>query len=412
MISRTIKNSIIRAMSLKPVVLISGARQVGKTVICQEIKQEFNFNYVSLDNVREREVALRDPELFLELHKAPLIIGEVQFAPKLFDVIEGIVNKRKFDGFDNKGMYILTSSQSFKLVKGVTQSMAGRVALIDMLPLSLKEIQNVKEDKFKIDPLVNNEILKSSKLNNDDIFNFIVKGFYPELYDENSSINSDEFYSYYVRTYIERDVSEIIQLKDKLKFQRFMEILASLTGEEFVANSIAKDLGVSLQTINSWISVLEATNIVYFLQPYFEYSVLKRAVKRNKLYFYDTGLAAYLARLNNVDVLRNSYFCGRFVETFIINEIIKSFKNNNKNVRFYYYRDFDQNEIDLLYIEDGIMHFIECKSGISYSKADIRAFKKIKKETKMAVGLSALICFTDSIYTLDEGVYCLPIRSI
>ena len=284
MISRTIKNSIIRAMSLKPVVLISGARQVGKTVICQEIKQEFNFNYVSLDNIREREVALIDPELFLELHKAPLIIDEVQFAPKLFDVIEGIVNKRKFDGFDNKGMYILTGSQSFKLMKGVTQSMAGRVALIDMLPLSLKETQNVKEDKFKIDPLVNNEILKSNKLNNDDIYNFIVKGFYPELYDEKSSINSDEFYSYYVRTYIERDVSEIIQLKDKLKFQRFMEILASLTGEEFVANSIAKDLGVSLQTINSWISVLEATNIIYFLQPYFEYSVLKRAIKRSKLY--------------------------------------------------------------------------------------------------------------------------------
>ena len=309
-------------------------------------------------------------------------------------------------------MYILTGSQSFKLMKGVTQSMVGRVALIDMLPLSLKEIRNVKEDKFKIDPLVNNEILKSNKLNNDDIYNFIVKGFYPERYDENSSINSDEFYSYYVRTYIERDVSEIIQLKDKLKFQRFMEILASLTGEEFVANSIAKDLGVSLQTINSWISVLEATNIIYFLQPYFEYSVLKRAVKRNKLYFYDTGLAAYLARLNNVDVLRNSYFCGRFVETFIINEIIKSFKNNNKNISFYYYRDFDQNEIDLLYIEDGIMHFIECKSGISYSKADAKAFKKVKRETKMAIGLSALICFTDSIYTLDEGVYCLPVRSI
>ena len=260
--------------------------------------------------------------------------------------------------------------------------------------------------------MVNNEILKGNKFSKDDIYNFIVKGFYPEFYDENSSLNSDEFYSRYISTYIERDVSQIIQLKDKLKFLKLMKILASLTGEEFVANRIAKNLGVSLETINSWVSVLETTNIIYFLRPYFEYSSLKRAVKRNKLYFYDTGLAAYLAQLINADVLSHSYFRDRFVETFIINEIITSFNNNNKSASFYYYMDFDQNEIDLLYIEDGIMHFIECKSGISYSKADVKAFKKVKRETKMAIGLSALICFTDSIYTLDEGVYCLPVRSI
>ncbi len=182
--------------------------------------------------------------------------------------------------------------------------------------------------------MVNNEILKGNKFSKDDIYNFIVKGFYPELYDENSSLTNDEFYSRYISTYIERDVSQIIQLKDKLKFLKLMKILASLTGEEFVANGIAKNLGVSLETINSWVSVLETTNIIYFLRPYFEYSPLKRAVKRNKLYFYDTDIAAYLARLINADVLSHSYFRDRFVETFVINEIIKSFNNNNKSASF------------------------------------------------------------------------------
>lgn len=411
MIPRTIKNAVLKAIKNKPVVLITGARQVGKSTLCADIKNEYSYEYVSLDNLRERETAIRDPELFLSLHKTPLIIDEVQYAPKLLDVIESNVNKIKFDGGDNKGMYILTGSQIYSLMENVSESLAGRVSIIEMPPLSLREIKRLEELPFVINPVINQKRYESNKISIEELYNQIVKGFYPELYD-NPELSPETFYSDYVKTYIERDVSQIINLNDKLKFQRFMEVLASLTGEEFVANNLAKSIGVSLPTIESWLSVLVAGNIVYLLEPYNENSTLKRVVKRPKIYFSDTGLACYLARLNNAEVLRNSIFSGRFVETFIVNEIIKSYENNNKKANFYYYRDADQKEIDLIVLEGGILHFIECKSGISYSKRDIPAFYTLKKNTKYKVGDCGIICSTDTVYSIDENIYAIPVGSI
>lgn len=411
MLKRTIEESIIKAIKNKPVVLITGARQVGKSILCSKIAKEHQYNYVTLDNLRERETALRDPELFLSLHKAPLIIDEVQYAPRLFDVIESIINKVKFDGGDNKGMFILTGSEAYNLMEGVSQSMAGRVAIVEMSPFSLRETKSLRELPFIIDPLENKKRNEENKVTVDELYPMIVNGFFPELYD-NLELDADTFYSDYVKTYIERDVSELINLNDKLKFQQFMEVLASLTGEEFVANNLSKAIGISVDTVKSWISVLAAGSIIYFIEPYNENSTLKRVVKRPKLYFCDTGLAAYLARLNNADVLRNSIFAGRFVETYIVNEIIKSYKNNNKKTNFYYYRDVDQREIDLVILDSGVLHFVECKGGISYSKSDIKAFDILKKNTKYQVGASAIVCATNDIYSVDKDVYCLPLGSI
>lgn len=411
MISRTIKNSVLKAMKTKPVVLITGARQVGKSTLCGEIKKEFGYEYVSLDNLRERETAIKDPELFLSLHKSPLIIDEVQYAPKLLDVIESIVNKVKFEGGDNKGMYILTGSQIYSLMENVSESLAGRVSIVEMSPLSLREIKGLEELPFVIDPYENQKRSDENRIEINDLYERIVKGFYPELYD-NKNLETENFYSDYVRTYIERDVSQIINLNDKLKFQKFMEVLASLTGEEFVGNNLAKSLGVSLPTIESWLSVLVAGNIVYLLEPYNENSTFKRVVKRPKLYFLDTGLASYLARLNNSEVLKNSIFSGRFVETFIVNEILKSYKNNNKKASFYYYRDADQKEIDLIIVDGGTLHFVECKSGVSYSKKDVAAFYTLKKNTKYNVGASGIVCSTNVIYSIDEDVYAIPFGAI
>ena len=411
MFKRTIQESVNNALKTKPVVLITGARQVGKSTLCSCFVKDYGFNYVSLDNLRERENAINDPELFLTIHKAPLIIDEVQYAPKLFDVIESIVNKVKFEGNDNNGMYILTGSQAYNLIDGVSQSMAGRVAIIEMSPFSLSEIRAAKEDAFTIDPIKCALKSQNKKIGILELFNMIVRGFYPELYD-NPELDSDIFYSDYVRTYIERDVSQIINLNDKLKFQRFMEIIASLTGEELIANNIAKVLGVSINTINSWLSILIAGNIVYLLEPYNENSALKRAIKRPKLYFCDTGLAAYLARLNNAQALMNSIFSGRFIETYVINEIIKSHRNNNKKTNFYYYRDIDQKEIDLIMVDGGKLHFIECKSGIAVSKKEISAFSTLAKATNYEVGNCAVICGTDTVYSIDKNVYALPFGAI
>ena len=374
------------------------------------MKKEFCFNYVSLDDRFERAQAINDPELFLKLHPCPLIIDEVQYAPQLFDSIESVVNKKKLETGSNNGMFILTGSQAYELMNGVTESMAGRVSIIKMSTLSASEIFGQEESKFEINPTKNNKRISNYKINLDELYKLIVRGMYPELYDK-PELSSDSFYANYVATYIERDVSQLINVKDKMKFQNFLEILASLTGQELVYDTIAKAIGVKVDTVQSWISVLAAGEIIYLLQPYNELSIVKRIVKRPKLYFYDTGLACYLARLNNEEVLKKSIFAGRFVETYIVNEIKKSYRNNGIRDNFYYYRDNNQNEIDLIILDNGELHFVECKSGVSYSKKDVKAFKQLEN-SEYIKGSSCIVCNTETIYSIDEDVYVLPISAI
>ena len=411
MIKRTIYPQIVKAIQNRPVVLITGARQVGKSTLCKKIIQDYNFNYVSLDDIRERQMALNDPEMFLQIHKWPLIIDEVQYAPKLFEVIESLVNKEKIETGKNYGMFVLTGSQTYNLMEGVSESMAGRASIIKMSPLSKSEINQVVEKPFTINLEENFKRTSVYQINVDELYESIVKGFYPELYD-NENLDSNHYYSDYIDTYINKDVSQIINLKDKLKFQNFMEVLASLTGEELVYDSIAKTIGMSVMTIQSWVSVLVAADIIYLLRPYNENSVLKRVVKRPKIYFKDTGLACYLSRLNNKDVLKTSRFNGRFVETYIINEIMKSYLNNGKTPNFFYYRDSDQKEIDLIILDEGKLNLIECKSGVSFKLSDVNSFETLKKKTNYQVDKCCIICNTPKLYSLKKDVLVLPLSAI
>ena len=409
MIERHIYKEILNSIKSKPVTLITGARQVGKSTLAFEF-EKMGFGYVSLDSSREREMANKDPELFLELHPWPLIIDEVQRAPILFNAIEEIVNNEKRKRNDNYGMYILTGSQMYKLMNGVTESLAGRVSIIHMMPLSRNEI--IKRDEPIFDFDIKNILKRANQnpLNVLELYDNIVKGFYPELYS-NDMLKVQKFYSDYVETYIERDVSEVLNVKDKLLFRRFMELIASLTGEELVYDNLAKMVGVDKKTIMSWLSVLIAGDIVYLLEPYNEVSISKRIIKRPKLYFSDTGLACYLARLTSGEILRNSNFSVRFVETYIINELKKSYINNGIEPSFYYYRDNNMNEIDLVIIQDGKLHRIECKSGINFNNSSVKGFKQLDK-TNYKIGAKVIICNTDSIYPLDDEVYVLPLAGI
>ena len=409
MIERHIYKEILNSIKSKPVTLITGARQVGKSTLAFEF-EKMGFGYVSLDSSREREMANKDPELFLELHPWPLIIDEVQRAPILFNTIEEIVNNEKRKRNDNYGMYILTSSQMYKLMNGVTESLAGRVSIIHMMPLSRNEI--IKRDEPIFDFDIKNILKRANQnpLNVLELYDNIVKGFYPELYS-NDMLKVQKFYSDYVETYIERDVSEVLNVKDKLLFRRFMELIASLTGEELVYDNLAKMVGVDKKTIMSWLSVLIAGDIVYLLEPYNEVSISKRIIKRPKLYFSDTGLACYLARLTSGEILRNSNFSVRFVETYIINELKKSYINNGIEPSFYYYRDNNMNEIDLVIIKDGKLHRVECKSGINYNNSAVKGFKQLDN-TNYQIGTKAIICNTDIVYPLDDNVYVLPISGI
>ncbi len=410
MIDRTIKNQILESIKSKPVTLVTGARQVGKSTLCYEIKKELGFNYVSLDDPRERKQAIEDPEMFLQTHEHPLIIDEIQYAPCLFDVMEFIVNKEKLKKGSNNGMFIITGSQAYESMRGISESMAGRVSIIRMSPLSTREIFGCEESEFDFDPIVLNKRSKDFSLNANDLFALIAKGMYPEIHAK-AKASHKIFYSNYVSTYLERDVSRLINVKDKMKFQNFMEILASLTGEELVYDTIAKAVGVKIDTIKSWISVLLAGDIIYLLQPYNELSIVKRIVKRPKIYFSDTGLACYLAGINDAAILKNSIFKGRFVETYIVNELRKNYLNNGTIPNFYYYRDNNQNEIDLVVLTNGELHFIECKSGVEFTQNDIKGFNQLSK-TNYEIGYSFIICNTPSIYKIKDKVYAVPITSI
>lgn len=409
MIKRTIFKEIEKSVKSRPITLITGARQVGKSTIAS-LFIEKGFSYISLDNSRNRELAQRDPYLFLELNKWPLIIDEVQKAPELFDAIEAKVNEEKLKNINNYGMYILTGSQMFRLMKNVSESMAGRVSLIHMLPLSRSEILNRDEILFNFDINKIEERARENPFNINDVFKDIVNGYFPEIYS-NQSLKPERFFSDYVETYIERDINEIINIKDKFLFRKFMELLASLTGEELIYDNLSKIIGVDLKTIKSWISVLLAQDIIYLLEPYNEFSITKRIVKRPKIYFNDTGLACFLAKVNDPNVLSSSFLSGRFMETFIINELRKSYINNGKNPNFYYYRDNNMNEIDLIIINAGKIHLIECKSGMSYNLKAIKSFKQLDN-TNYQKSTSGIICNTDSVYPLGKDVYVIPISGI
>lgn len=411
MINRTIYKEIIDTIKNKAVTVITGARQVGKTTLCSLIETELGFNYVSLADPIIRNSAKSDPSEFLSLNPFPLIIDEIQKAPELFEYLEGIVDKEIKKG-NKKGLYVLTGSQAYKLMSGVTESMSGRVGLISMSPLSLSEITNKEELPFEVNIQRIKNRTKDYLIDTNKMYEYIVRGFYPELYD-NTNLKTSNFYADYVETYLERDVSDFINLKDKQKFLNLMSVLASLTGQELIYDNLSKIIGVDVKTIQSWISVLIAGNIIYLLYPYNEESMVKQLTKRPKIYYGDTGLACYLARVTTPDTLKASYLKGHMVETFIVNEIIKSYKNNryDKETSFYYYRNSNQEEIDLIIVRDGKISLIECKSGEEFNSKDVSSFNNLSK-TKLEMTNNAIICTTKNIYSIGKGIYVIPFTSI
>lgn len=409
-IQRTIKKVLVESIKHRPITLVTGARQVGKSTLCYELKEELGFDYVSLDDTRDRMAAITDPWAFIAAHKLPLIVDEVQYAPMLLEVIESVVNKAKLEKGENNGMFLLTGSQTYELMKGVSQSMAGRVGIVRMSPLSVSEVRGIEERKFKVDPDYASERAKSHGISYDELFEFIVNGLYPGLYD-GTGLSRESFYSDYVNSYLQRDVTQLMNIKDQLKFQRFLEIIASMTGCELIYDKIAKVIGVKSDTIQSWVSILSAGEIIYLLEPYNDASIIKRVVKRPKIYFSDTGLACYLARLSDKEVLKASHFSGAFVETYMVNEIRKSYRNNGINPNLFYYRDSNQNEIDLVILENGELSLIECKSGASFSLKDVSSFKQLSSSS-YKIGKSCIISSSEKVYPLSEDIFVLPVSSI
>ena len=331
------------------ITLLTGPRSIGKYTLLYNAFINKGYFYVSLDDSLELSAAITDPKTFLEIHPTLLIIDEVQKAPELFPELEKIVNESRLKNGNKKsnGLYILSGSQRQKLLDESKESLSSRVAILDMSNLSLSEIHNRNNLPFMVDIANISSRVKDYCIDETKAFKYIVRGFFSVLYDD-LNMKAQLFYSSYLTTYLEKDLKELVSINDEVKFINFMKILASNTGEELVYDNYSKQVGASTNTIKAWISVLVKTGIVYLVEPYNEESIVKRVVKRPKMYFFDTGFAVYLCGIDSAQTLQKSFLKGRFFETFIFNEIRKSYMNDGQMQQLYYYRDSEQNEVDLI----------------------------------------------------------------
>ncbi len=412
MIKRNIEQVIEDTIKHYPITLLTGPRQIGKSTLLYHSFVGKGYSYVSLDDSLELSSALSDPVTFLEMHPAKLIIDEVQKAPGLFPVLEKIVNESRLKkgNKESNGLYILSGSQRQKLLDESKESLSGRVAILDMNALSLSEIYNRENLPFQVDMKKISTRMNDYRIDETEAFRKIVRGFFPVLYDD-MEMNAHLFYFSYLTTYLEKDLKEFLSVNDEVKFINFMKILASNTGEELIYDSYSKNVGVATNTIKAWVSVLVKTGIIYLVKPYNEESTFKRVVKRPKMYFFDTGLAAYLCGIDSAETLQRSFLKGRFFETFIFNEIRKSYMNAGRSIQFYYYRDTDQNEVDLVLLRDGILSCIEIKTGQSFNASSTKGFRKLS-DTRYEKGKNAIICTADKISILSDGTLLLPVSSI
>lgn len=381
---------------------------MGKSTLAYEFVKEKGYDYISLDNIEQRKLAIEDPKYFLQLFSTPLIIDEVQYAPILFEVIEEIVNRTRLEKGTANGMFLLTGSQAFSLMNNVSQSLAGRASIIQMQPLSLDEILGRETTPF----IPNTSRIKQNPslvMDVKKVFSLITKGMYPELHKDDKQIH--DYYANYTDTYIDRDISELINLKDKMKFHDFMQMIAASTAQQVNTSELGRRLGVSSHTIQHWLSILEATGIIYFLQPYHDISITKRIVRAKKLYFSDTGLAAYLTKLDHAESLRISNFSGAFIETFVVNEIRKTFLNSKLPFNAYYYRDSAQNEIDLVILFEGKLSLIEIKQGVHFEARDVKAFKQLEA-SMYPIENRIIICNTLENYPINRDVMAVSLTVI
>lgn len=410
-IKREIEKTIKKMVNEFPVIVISGARQVGKSTMLQMIKED-NMNYVTLDDLDARNLALSDPKYFLEQYSYPLLIDEIQYAPNLLPYIKMIVDEEKFKALKNntevKSLFWLTGSQQFKVMKDVSESLAGRAGVLNLYSLSNSEIKGY-EGLFtpKLDELKKKEniIYCDSK----EIFERIYNGGMPSI--ATGVIERNNYFSSYINTYIERDVKQLLNVGKTIEFYNFMQYIAVRTAQELNYSTIAKEIGVDSKTIKNWISILESSGIIYLLQP-FSSNLSNRIIKAPKLYFMDTGLCSYLAKYPNPETLEIGALSGAIFETFVVSEIVKNFTSHglDPKMNLYYYRDKDQKEVDLLYIEGDTIYPIEIKKGISPNNPDKNFAVLNKYSNNIATGI--VICMTQKLQPINRNCWLCPVTLI
>ena len=411
-VKRHIENTIKKVSGMYPAVIVTGPRQVGKTTVLRKVCADLK--YVTLDDPEILEYAKKEGGLFCRTYSPPVVLDEIQYAPELFPYIKMIADETQ-----EKKLFYMTGSQAFHLMKNVSESLAGRIGIIQMLGLSMREITGRTFDTpfLPVSGYIGESDKELKELPQLEVWKIIQKGSMPRLYHEDMNEDGNgnmwrRFYGDYVRTYIERDVRALTQVGDETAFMQFMRLLAASTGQMLNYSRIAKEIGKSVDTIKNWVSILKASGIVYLLPPYYN-NFNKRIVKTPKIYFMDTGLASYLTGWYTAEQLQFGAMSGNLFETFVISEIIKSYYNKGyDDFGFSYYRDKDMNEIDLIIECNGVLYPIEIKKTGNPDKQDIKAFAKLENNGLRAVGEGGLICMADSVRYLSPKDRVIPLKYI
>ena len=402
---RQMEKAILKASEEFPVVMVCGQRQVGKSTMLRQLSEN-DRTYVSFDDPRARNLAKKDPALFFETFGYKLFIDEFQYVPEILTGIKRIVDEKTYSGEKANGMFWLSGSQKFVMMKHVTESLAGRVAVLNLLPLSQREIDGNIEEPFRPDV---DSIRGRSKTHRttSEVFELIFRGGMPKIVSD--GVDRDLYFSSYMDTYIERDISRIENIGKLDEFRDFVTYMAANTAQELKYDSISKAIGVSSPTVKEWVSVLERSGIIYIMRTYSP-NISKRLVKTPKCYFIDTGLAAYLTSWPTPETLMNGNSAGAFFETYVVGELLKGYANNARDPRLFYYRDVDKKEIDLLMEEGDAVYPLEIKKGKNPSNAgkNFSVLDKFKKTIKPGL----ILCMADDLFPISRDLWYCPISLI
>ena len=406
-ISRHMENRILELSRSYSAILLTGPRQAGKTTMLRELMKKENNGrqYVTLDDLTERDMAKNDPAMFLQLHRPPVLIDEVQYAPELFTYV-----KIHIDRCHNPGDFWMTGSQIFRLMRGVQESLAGRVALLHMSPLSQREITGAPCVPFTTD--LEHFLAEQQQIqpvSTPELFARLWRGSMPELISGRMP-DRNIFYSSYLSTYIERDVRELSGTVDALKFNRFVTAAAARCAQLLNYKALADDAEIDIQTAKAWLNILETLGIVFLLHPYSN-NVLKRTIKTPKLYFYDTGLVCYLTRWSSPEVAESGAMNGALLENFAVSEMMKGYQNAGLEPYLYFYRDRDAKEIDLILEGDGKLCPLEIKKTVTPDKRLLRVFDVIDR-APLQIGTGAILCMADKFSAFDREHLIVPIWMI
>lgn len=404
-INRDIESKILSLSQEYACILMTGPRQVGKTTVLKQLASR-DRAFVSLDDLEERQLAKSDPALFLQMHKAPVCVDEVQYAPELFSYIKIAV-----DNGAAPGDFWLTGSQVFRLMDLVQESLAGRAALLHMSSLSQHELYGSGENvpfSLSLDELQKRKA-RGAKADLSETYRRIWEGSMPGL-RSGKFTDRDVFYSSYVQTYIDRDVSDMVDNINKLGFYDFIRAAACRTGQMLNIHSIAQDVGVSDDTAKRWLQILEKSSIIFFLRPYSN-NLLKRTIKTPKMYFFDTGLVSYLTKYSSADILSSGALNGAILENYVVSEIIKTYHNAAKECVLYYYRDKESREIDMVMESDGELHPFEIKRSVNPGTELASTFRALDAGS-VPRGTGAVICLRPELSAVDRRNFIVPVWMI